>query len=82
MSLSVIFEENDMLIPLKEYAEKLGKNPDNARQLAWRGSFQTAQKIGRDWFVEDIEPWPDRRVKSGAYIGFRRRTSNEKSGNS
>lgn len=78
MSLSVIFEENDMLIPLKEYAEKLGKNPDNARQLARRGSFQTAQKIGRDWFVEEDEPWPDRRVKTGAYIGFRQKVNNGK----
>lgn len=60
-----------MLTPLKEYAEKLGKNPANARQLAGRGSFATARKIGRDWFVDDAEPWPDHRIKNGKYIDAR-----------
>ena len=56
-----------MLIPLKEYARRLNKNPDNARHLAQRGSFASAQKLGRDWLVDEDEPWPDRRVKTGAY---------------
>ena len=60
-----------MLIPLKEYAERHGNGPATARQAAGRGSFKTAQKMGRDWFVDDAEPWPDRRVKSGKYIGWR-----------
>lgn len=59
-----------MLISLVEYAERHGKNPANARQMAARGSFQTARKIGRNWVIEDTEPWPDRRVKSGEYIGW------------
>ena len=59
-----------MLISLVEYAERHGKNPANARQMAARGSFQTARKIGRDWVIEDTEPWPDRRVKTGEYIGW------------
>ena len=59
-----------MLISLVEYAERHGKNPANARQMAARGSFQTARKIGRNWVIEDTEPWPDRRVKSGAYVGW------------
>lgn len=59
-----------MLISLVEYAERHGKNPANARQMAARGSFQTARKIGRNWVIEDNEPWPDRRVKSGEYIGW------------
>lgn len=67
-----------MLIPLKEYARRLGKNPDNARHLCQRGSLQTACKIGRDWLVDENEPWPDRRIKSGAYIGFRRKTKDAK----
>ena len=54
-----------MLIPLTEYAKRHGKNPAIARQAAGRGSFQTARKMGRDWVVDDAEPWPDRRVKSG-----------------
>ncbi len=60
-----------MLITLVEYAKKNDKNPSNARQMALRGSFKSAQKIGRDWFIEESEPWPDRRVKSGKYIGTR-----------
>lgn len=59
-----------MLINLVEYAERHGKNPANARQMAARGSFQTARKIGRNWVIEDTEPWPDRRVKTGEYIGW------------
>ena len=59
-----------MLISLVEYAERNGKAPANARQMAARGSFQTARKIGRNWVIEDSEPWPDRRVKSGAYVGW------------
>ncbi len=59
-----------MLISLVEYAERNGKAPANARQMAARGSFQTARKIGRNWVIEDTEPWPDRRVKSGAYVGW------------
>ena len=59
-----------MLISLVEYAERHGKNPANARQMAARGSFQTARKIGRNWVIEDAEPWPDRRVKTGEYIGW------------
>lgn len=57
-----------MLIPLIEYSKRLGKNPANARQLIARGAFASVQKIGRDWFVDDAEPWPDRRVKSGKYV--------------
>lgn len=59
-----------MLISLVEYAERNGKAPANARQMAARGSFQTARKIGRNWVIEDTEPWPDRRVKTGAYVGW------------
>ena len=52
-----------MLVPLTEYAKRHGKNPAIARQAAGRGSFQTARKMGRDWFVDEDEPWPDRRVR-------------------
>lgn len=64
-----------MLIPLIEYSKRHGKNPANARQLIARGAFASVQKIGRDWFVDDTEPWPDRRVKSGNYIGWRKQES-------
>lgn len=59
-----------MLISLVEYAQAHDRDPANARQMAARGSFQTARKIGRNWVIDSEEPWPDRRVKSGEYIGW------------
>ena len=59
-----------MLISLVEYAQAHDRDPANARQMAARGSFQTARKIGRNWVIDSEEPWPDRRVKTGEYIGW------------
>ena len=50
-----------MLISLVEYAKIHGRDPATARQMALRGGFQTARKIGRNWVIEDSEPYPDRR---------------------
>ena len=58
------------LISLTEYAKKNYRSPATARQMALRGGFSSAQKIGRDWLIDADEPWPDHRVKSGAYIGW------------
>lgn len=57
-----------MLISLVEYAQKHQKAPITARKMAMRGGFQTARKIGRNWVIDNAEPWPDRRIKSGKYI--------------
>lgn len=54
-----------MLISLAEYAEKNGRKHSSARCMAIRGSFKTARKIGRNWVIEESEPWPDHRYKSG-----------------
>lgn len=62
-----------MLISLKEYAERNGKDPATARQMALRGGFKTAQKIGRDWLIDDQEAYPDSRVKTGKYKDFRKK---------
>lgn len=53
-----------MVIALTEYARRHGKKPDTARQMALRGGFKTAQKIGRDWMIDENELWPDRRLKA------------------
>ena len=50
-----------MLISLVEYAKIHGRDPATARQMALRGGFQTARKIGMNWVIEDSEPYPDRR---------------------
>ncbi|MCD8190545.1 MAG: hypothetical protein LUD78_10060 [Clostridiales bacterium] len=52
-----------MLISIKEYAAKHGRSPVSVRQLAARGGLETAQKMGRDWFVDEDEPYPDHRRK-------------------
>lgn len=57
-----------MLISLVEYAQNHQKAPITARKMAMRGGFQTARKIGRNWVIDNAEPWPDRRIKSGKYI--------------
>ena len=62
-----------MLIPLVEYARRNMRAPATARQMALRGGFKTAQKIGRDWVIDDHEPYPDRRVKTGKYKDFRKK---------
>ena len=61
-----------MLISLAEYAEAHGRDPATARQMAGRGGFKTARKIGRNWVIDDAEPWPDRRLKSGKYVAWRK----------
>ena len=61
------------MISLKEYAAKHGKHPVSVRQKAARGGFQTAQKIGRDWIIDENEPYEDNRLKSGDYVNWRKK---------
>ena len=62
-----------MLIALSEYAKRNDRDPATARQRAGRGCFKTAVKIGRDWLIEEDEPWNDGRIKTGAYKDFRKK---------
>lgn len=48
-------------IALTQYAEQHGRTPDSARQMANRGGFRTARKLGRNWVIDEDEPYPDRR---------------------
>lgn len=49
-------------ISLAEYARRHGRTPASARQMANRGGFRTARKAGgRDWMIDEHEPYPDRR---------------------
>jgi len=69
-------------ILLSEYAARNGRAVNTVVQMANRGSFQTARKIGRQWFIEENEEYPDLRVKNGNYIGLRarRRSRNSMAG--
>lgn len=52
------------LISIAEYAKKHGKDPSTVKQKAARGGFTTAVKIGRNWVVDEDEPYTDRRRTS------------------
>lgn len=64
------------MIPLVEYAKRHDRDPSVLRHKALRGGFQTAQKIGRDWMIDEEEPYTDLRVKSGKYVGARKTLDN------
>lgn len=49
------------LISLVEYATRNGRDPATARQKAERGGFKTALKIGRNWVIDESEPYSDLR---------------------
>lgn len=51
------------LITLKEYAERHDRDPASVRQKALRGTFKTVVKIGRDWLIDENEPYSDARRK-------------------
>lgn len=51
------------LISLGEWAKANGIHPDTARQRAGRGAFKTAQKIGRNWIIDEDEKLVDHRKK-------------------
>lgn len=50
-------------IPLGEWARKHGLDESYARQKARRGSFKSAHKVGRDWFINELEQNIDNRRK-------------------
>lgn len=58
-------------IPIKEYAEKIGKDYGYLLRKCRAGGFETAIKIGTQWFIDADEPYIDRRIKSGGYVKIR-----------
>ena len=61
------------LIPIAEYAAKIGKATITVADKCRRGSLPGARKIGRDWFVPKDAVYPDLRVKSGKYAGKKKK---------
>ena len=53
------------LIPIAEYAKRIGKATITVADKCRRGALPGARKIGRDWFVPKDAEYPDYRVKSG-----------------
>lgn len=65
------------LIPLEEYAARIGKAGITVRQKCQRGTLPGAVKLGRDWFIPADVPYTDNRVKSGEYKNWRKKSSAE-----
>lgn len=65
------------LITIVEYAKIHGKEKSSVRYMCARGSLKTARKIGRDWLIDPNELYPDRRIKSGKYINWRKKKDEE-----
>ena len=64
--------ELENLIPIAEYAEKIGLTANAIRRKCIRGAFPGAIKLGRDWFVPKDAEYTDNRIKSGKYINARK----------
>lgn len=62
---------SNVLITIAEYAKKHDKSVETVRQKAQRGGFHTAQKIGRDWLIDEDEPYQDNRITTGKYVNWR-----------
>ena len=61
------------LLPLAEYAARIGRDPDSVRDKCLRGNVPGAVKLGRNWFIPADAPYTDARVKSGQYVGWRKK---------
>lgn len=65
----------DNLIPIAEYAARIGRDPSAIRYKCLRGTLPGAVKMGRDWFIPADAPYPDARVRSGQYKDWRKKSS-------
>lgn len=64
--------QTDNMLPISEYAARIGKAPRSVRQKCQLGTLPGAIKIGRDWLIPADAPYPDNRVKSGLYKNWRK----------
>lgn len=63
----------DNLIPISEYAARIGRDPATVRQKILRGALPGAVKLGRDWFIPADAPYTDSRLKTGDYKNWRKK---------
>lgn len=62
------------MIPLAEYAAKVGKAVSTVQQKCQRGTLPGAVKFGRDWFIPADAEYPDSRIRSGVYVDARKKS--------
>lgn len=65
--------EINNLIPISEYAARIGRDPATVRQKILRGALPGAVKLGRDWLIPADAPYTDSRVKTGDYRNWRKK---------
>jgi hypothetical protein len=51
-----------MEITITKYAARHNRSPVTVRQKALRGGFKTARRVGRDWLIDEDEPYTDNRL--------------------
>lgn len=67
----------DELLSVSEWSALHGKDPGNVRKLIQAGRLP-AQKIGKQWAIPaSAEPPADGRIKSGQYVGARKKSAEE-----
>lgn len=60
-------------ISVAEYAKLHNKSPESVKKKCQNGTLKTAMKIGRNWIIDKNEPYSDKRIKSGKYVGWRKK---------
>lgn len=63
---------------VSEYSSITGKDVGNIRRLLIKGDIQ-GEKLGNQWIIPKGTEYPDRRVKSGKYLAWRKKNSINKS---
>ena len=72
--------EKTKLLSVSEWSSLHGKDPGNVRRLIQQGRIP-AKKIGAQWAIpETAAPPADKRIKSGQYTGWRKKSNAEKAG--
>lgn len=65
------------LLSVTQWAALHGKDPGNVRRLIAQGRIP-AQRVGSQWAIPaNAQPPADKRVKSGKYVGSRKKTGGE-----
>ncbi|MEG2429323.1 MAG: hypothetical protein RSA99_02975 [Oscillospiraceae bacterium] len=57
-----------MLISILDYSKIYERKAMTVMQRCERGDFQTALKIGRNWYIDENEPYFDTRFKDKIFI--------------
>lgn len=64
-------------LSVAEWSKLHGKDPGNVRRLIQQGRIP-AKKIGSQWVIAaDVLPPPDKRVKSGKYVDWRKKKGSD-----